>query len=138
MKEICNLEEQQLWNTCFPHFAPYAQKRGAYIIRPQETILKELQAGMGLEDPCMQAAVRLELACSGLWPQVSDLFLCDFFPHLLAASTDILRAVGFGEEAPPERAALVQELVDALNNCETVLATADSAVAKASEPKEEQ
>ena len=137
MREIGNLDEQQLWNICFPHFAPYAQKRGAYMIRNQKSVLRELQAGLGLENACNEAVVRLELACGSLWPEVSELFLCDFFPHVLAAATDILRAVDFGENAPPEQAALIQELVDALNNCETAAATADCAAVKASEPRED-
>ena len=51
--------------------------------------------------------------------------MCDFFPHLLAAATDILRAVDFGDEAVGDQAAKIKELVDALNECELICARLD-------------
>lgn len=136
MKEIGNLDEQALWTTCFPHFAPVSMKKGVYIMPKEADLLQELQQGKrNLYDKREAAVARLELACAALWPSVADLFVCDFFPHLLAAATDILRATDFGEGATPGVAAQVQELVYALNGCEKVFAAGeDRPISVAADP----
>ena len=129
MKEIGKLDEQSLWSACFPGLFRYYQKNGLYTMRTAEEVTQELPDLLG--DPTAEALARLELACITLWPQVEHLFVCDLFPHLLAAATDVLRAVDFGEHAPAAQAALIAELVDALNAAE---AAVQAALQKAAEP----
>ena len=126
MKEInANIDENKLWKLCFPHFFIRSVSRGFYVISTEEAARRRYQDGPLSDLPLEKAELRLELACIALWPQVEQLFLCDFFPHLLAAATDILRAVDFGEDAPADQAERVQELVDALNECELICARLD-------------
>ena len=100
-----NVDENKLWKVCFPHFLPRSQARGVYVIASEE-VTRGRYRDLPLDRlPLERAVLRLELACCALWPAVSDLFLCDFFPHLLAAATDILRAVDFGDEAQGDQAA---------------------------------
>lgn len=137
MKQINeNIDENKLWRLCFPHFLPRSEAQGVFVMAPEE-VARERYRGLPLSAlPLEKATLRLELACAALWPTVSDLFVCDFFPHLLAAATDLLRAVDFGEEAEPEQAARIQELTDALNECELICARLDrSAGARPADPR---
>ncbi|MBR5428909.1 MAG: hypothetical protein IK116_00110 [Firmicutes bacterium] len=136
MKQISNnIDENKLWRLAFPHFLPRSEAKGFFVLASEEVTRQRYQ-GQPLSDlPLERAQLRLELACAALWPDVKELFLCDFFPHLLAAATDILRAVDFGEGSPAEQAPKVQELVDALNECELLCARLDrSAPPQASDP----
>ncbi|MBQ3287425.1 MAG: hypothetical protein IJH45_05675 [Firmicutes bacterium] len=126
MKEISNnIDENKLWRLCFPHFLPRAEAAGVFVMASAEVARKRYQDQPLSDLPLEKAELRLELACAALWDSVKDLFLCDFFPHLLAAATDILRAVDFGDEAEGDRAAQIKELVDALNECELICARLD-------------
>lgn len=126
MKEINNnIDENKLWRLCFPHFLPRAEAAGVFVVASSEVARKRYQDQPLSDLPLEKAQLRLELACAALWDGVKDLFLCDFFPHLLAAATDILRAVDFGDEAAGERAVQIKELVDALNECELICARLD-------------
>lgn len=126
MRELKNnIDENKLWRLCFPHFLPRSQAAGVYVVSSEEVARRRYQDQPLSDLPVEKAQLRLELACAALWPAVADLFLCDFFPHLLAAATDILRAVDFGDQAQGDQAARVQELVDALNECELVCARLD-------------
>ena len=62
----------------------------------------------------------MDLARACLWPHVKELFDVDFFPHRLAAATDLLRAVDFGENADEKVVALAAELTSALDISEQV------------------
>ena len=133
MKQIGNnIDENKLWRLCFPHFLPRSQARGVYVISSEEVARQRYQGDPLANLPLEKASLRLELACAALWPYVQDLFLCDFFPHLLAAATDILRAVDFGEGAEEDKAPLIKELTDALNECELICERLD----RAAPPKE--
>lgn len=126
MKEIGNnIDENKLWRLCFPHFLPRAEAAGVFVMASAEVARKRYQDQPLSDLPLEKAELRLELACAALWDSVKDLFLCDFFPHLLAAATDILRAVDFGDEASGEQSARIKELVDALNECELICARLD-------------
>lgn len=53
---------------------------------------------------------------------VQDLFIVDFFPHRLAAATDLLRAADFGEGDDVRVNKLARELAAALDAVELVMA----------------
>lgn len=126
MKEISkNIDENKLWRLCFPHFLPRAEAAGVFVMASSEVARRRYQDQPLSDLPLEKARLRLELACADLWDSVKELFLCDFFPHLLAAATDILRAVDFGDEAVGDQAAKIKELVDALNECELICARLD-------------
>ena len=120
-----NIDENKLWRLCFPHFLPRSEAQGVYVIAPEEVTRQRYQEAPFSELPLEKAQLRLELACGALWGAVEQLFVCDFFPHLLAAATDILRAVDFGDEADADLAPRIRELVDALNECELICARLD-------------
>ena len=109
MKEIKNIDEVSLWHTCFPNFTPVSEALGVYTMRSEKDMLKRIGYIRGMDEK-LKALLTLEMSCAVLWPYVEDLFCCDFFPHILAAATDILRATDFGESALITQKYLVQEL----------------------------
>ena len=133
-------DENLLWRISFPYMYDHCSSSGIYIITAPEEMMQNIVSA-AVTDPVQIAMNRLDMAMGYLWPYVSHLFLVDFFPHRLAAATDILRAVDFGQSDEIKEVhvmALIGELVDALNNAEAVLAGSGEAVAAASLDKEEE
>lgn len=123
MKQMnVNLDENKLWQICFPNLYARVGQESSYIITGQEELIKQLQANGGGATALERAFSRLDLAIACLWPYVEALFCADFFPHRLAAATDLLRAVDFGEVDDPRTGALARELAAALDDLENLLA----------------
>ena len=123
MKELQpNIDENKLWRMCFPYCFAEAQREGVYVVISPEAAERKLKDSGGGRSPLERAVSRLDMAIAYLWPHVSDLFLVDFFPHRLAAATDILRAVDFGEGQEPTVGLLAKELAESLDALEQTLA----------------
>jgi hypothetical protein len=114
-----NIDENVLWQYCFPCFYGQCCRQGAYIIKSTEELINRL--GEVEDNAEAQALARLDMAMACLWPYVKDLFCVDFFPHQLAAATDLLRAIQFGEQENAAISALGAELSEALDNVENIL-----------------
>ena len=119
------IDENKLWQMTFPCFYQHAAKEGVYVMPQLNDLLLQLQLDGGGCSAEERAFNRLDLAMACLWPLVKDLFCVDFFPHRLAAATDMLRAADFGEGNNSQVNALAHELAEALNAVETLL-SADS------------
>ena len=129
MKEMdLNLDENQLWQICFPNLYRQSGKEGSYIIPDLDEQIKKLKDNGGGYTALERAFSRLELAVSSIWPYVESLFCLDFFPHRLVAATDLLRAVDFGEVEDMRMAALARELAMALDDVENLLAAGGNRV----------
>jgi len=118
------MDEDQVWKLCFPNIYRKCRYEGVYVIKSEEELAlaaKEHSASRTDVDRCLS---RLDAAITYLWPAVSDLFAVDFFPHRLAAATDLLRAVDFGEEQSPRVQLLAKELSDAVTALEKTLKAA--------------
>ena len=139
---ISSIDENKLWKICFPNLYRMVQDEGTYIIRSEEeldTCLRLVGPGRSRVD---RAISRLDVAITYMWPYVSDLFIVDFFPHRLAAATEIWRAADFGRGKELRVAALAKELSLALDSLERILAEENGTeeglhVAEASVFKEE-
>ena len=123
MKELDpRIDENRLWQAAFPCFYERATRDGVYIIPQEDDFLAFLQehgSGATAED---RAISRLDMAMVCLWPYLQELFLVDFFPHRLAAATDLLRAADFGEGDDLRINKLARELAAALDAVERVMA----------------
>lgn len=120
MKELMmNMDENKLWEYCLPNTYKQCSSQGVYIVSTQDVLLERvMQAEVSDEE---QASLRLDMAIACLWPHVEGLFCVDFFPHRLAAATDLLRAIDFGEGKNKQLNDLAAELAAALDNLEVVL-----------------
>lgn len=121
MKEIGNLDENRLWQLCFPNMLNWCKNQGVYVMPTEQVLFNALKMGSRPANKEDEAAIRLELAMVSLWPLVQDVFVCDFFPHMLAAATDLLRAADFGENVSDQQADLASELAAALDSLENML-----------------
>jgi hypothetical protein len=136
MNAIDNLGEQQVWQMYFPAALADTAARGIFVVPDPLLLLQTLQQGdMPYEIEAVSARFRLELSCVYLWPYVKDLFDVDYFPHLLAAATGILRASEFCDTDNPIQQRLAGELVAAMNNLEAALSDTGGAMALSAEPK---
>jgi len=122
-----NLTEDAIWQASFPHLYALGQRQGSYTIPDKELMIKALQSGFMLIGEKNNAILRLDMVIACLWPQVCHLFAGDVFPHRLAAATDILRMLNFGEGKPEEVQKLVSELSHALDGLEQLLQRQDAA-----------
>lgn len=131
-----SLDVTQVWRICFPAAYAYAARLGVFVMLGTTPLLRLLRQGdMRYEQMADSAVLRLELAISALWPYVEHLFAVDFFPHLLAAATEILRAADFCLEDSPLIALLAEEVAAAVRNLETVLSVEIAPLAVAAEPE---
>lgn len=117
-----NLTEDAIWQASFPYFFAFARQQGAYDIPDRDMMLRALQSGFALTGARSNAVLRLDMAIASLWPHIVNKFASPHFQHRLAAATDILRAVDFGDDQPAVIAELARELTDALEALEQVLA----------------
>lgn len=117
-----NIDEDKLWAQSFPNYYPSAITEGVFIMPETPILMQQLIFGAAGVTQEERAIMRLDLAMSSLWPEVKELFFVDFFPHRLAAATDLLRAADFGEGPDSKRNALAKELVAALDHVEQVYA----------------
>ena len=112
MKELDpRIDENMLWQAAFPRFYERATHDGVFIMPHGD--------GATAEE---RAISRLDMTMVCLWPYVQDLFIVDFFPHRLAAATDLLRAADFGEGDDVRVNKLARELAAALDAVELVMA----------------
>ena len=116
-----NIKDDAIWQASFPHLYALGQKQGCYTIPDKEMMVRALQSGFMLIGEKNNAILRLDMAIACLWPQVRHLFGGDVFPHRLAAATDILRVLNFGEEQPEAVQKLVSELSHSLDDLEHLL-----------------
>ena len=125
MKELMmNIDENKLWEYCFPYAYKQSCSQGVYVVSNTENLLEQVVHAEDNDEE--QAVLRLDMAIACIWPHVEELFCVDFFPHRLAAATDLLRAVDFGEGKDKQLNALGEELASALDNLEVVLAKDES------------
>ena len=121
MKELDpRIDENMLWQAAFPRFYEHATHDGVFIMPQLDDFLAFLQQhgdGATAEE---RAISRLDMTMVCLWPYVQDLFIVDFFPHRLAAATDLLRAADFGEGDDVRVNKLARELAAALDAVELV------------------
>lgn len=117
-----SVDENRLWQICFPYTFAACNNEGVYIVCSPEEMLKRIELMNNIRTAVDKATARLDMAICYLWPYVADLFVVDFFPHRLAAATDLLRAVDFGEGKDLTVAALARELAGALDNLEKTYA----------------
>jgi hypothetical protein len=121
MKEMSFAFEKTLWQQSYPSFFDYAVRGGIFIIPDLQQLMKQIAvSGVG-DNEIDRALLRLDLSMSILWPKVKDLFVADFFPHRLAAATDLLHAVDFVEEPDKQINELAIELAASLDNIEDIL-----------------
>ncbi len=135
-----NIDENQLWQQAFPYFFPYACAEGVYIIPVTSQLMQQIMYSGGGSTKTERAISRLDLAISSLWQKIDYLFSVDFFPHRLAAATDLLRAADFGEGPDTQINALAIEVAQAVDNVERVLEMSSfhsEAVLRAAEAVEE-
>lgn len=126
MKELHpNIDENKLWQICFPYIHSYVAQEGSYIMVSPEQVLSTME-GDDVSTPVKRALFRLNMAMACLWPYVENLFSIDFFPHRLAAATDLLRAAEFGEGGDKLLVALPGELAEALDELEKQLGSDES------------
>lgn len=119
---VRGLTKDAMWQGSFPHLYALCRKQSSYTIPNRERLTRSLQSGLMLVGERSNAVLRLDMAIACLWPQISYLFVSDTFPHRLAAATDILRAVSFGEGQAEQVRELANELVAALDALERLLA----------------
>ena len=123
MKDIApQIDENRLWQMAFPCFYQRASQEGVYIMPQLDELLLTLRENGGGATAEERALSRLDMALVCLWPYLEDLFVVDFFPHRLAAATDLLRAADFGEGDDQRLNQLARELAAALDAVERVLA----------------
>jgi|GEM_PF-5493857 len=116
-----NITEDAIWQASFPQLYALGQRQGAYAIPDKEMMVRALQSGFMLIGERNNAILRLDMAIACLWPRVRHLFKADLFPHRLAAATDMLRVLNFGEDRTGEVQKLVSVLSQALDDLERLL-----------------
>jgi len=122
LEEFLDKNENKLWQTAFPNCWMLGQQEGVYEAPDLRELLSALQNGMTLTGEENRALIRLDLAIACLWQHVHEEFPINLFPHRLAAATDLLRAVNFGEGQSEEITKIAAELMQALDQLEQVLA----------------
>ena len=123
MKELDpRIDENMLWQAAFPRFYEHATHDGVFIMPQLDDFFAFLQQHGGGATAEERAISRLDMTMVCLWPYVQDLFIVDFFPHRLAAATDLLRAADFGEGDDVRVNKLARELAAALDAVELVMA----------------
>jgi hypothetical protein len=113
--------ENKLWELCAPQLYEQSAREGSYIMPSEEKLLQRIRENGGGSTILERAYSRLDMALACLWPQVKYLFNADFFPHRLAAATELLRAAQFGEGEKAQLEALGMELAAALDALEYLL-----------------
>lgn len=119
--EEVSASENKLWELCFPHLYEQSLREGSYIMLSEETLLQRIKEDGGGCTILVRAYSRVDMALACLWPQVKYLFNADFFPHRLAAATELMRAAQFGEGEKARLEALGMELAAALDALEYLL-----------------
>lgn len=123
MKEIDpRIDENKLWEKAFPYFYRQSVREGIYIIPRENEFIAHLEQYGDGDTPAERAISRLDMAILCLWPHLQELFVVDFFPHRLAAATDLLRAAEFGESGDQRVNLIAGQLAQALDDVERLLA----------------
>ena len=131
-----NEHENELWEKCFPYCYRAGQTEGTYAIRSMENLLLGVELGEGLTRLRRRAELRVDLALAALWPEIQASFPINCFPHRLAACTDVLRELDFGNKGPDETRELAKELASALDDLEATLEILAAKVPKGKGPAE--